>query len=145
MFRVSAGVKLMRKILLGSLIGAGGLIAASSGAWAFSEVDTAPSVPGIAVSEAPSELNASEGTQVEERLPALQLIDPTAASAEGEGTVLSIPGIGRIGTLPKFDFGLELLYGAPDGTRLDFEDRPATTGEPSDDDVIIRGTIKHRF
>ncbi len=145
MFRVPAGVKLMRQIILGSLIGACGLIAASSGAWAFSEVDTAPSVPGIAVSETPAELRAPDGTQVEERLPALRMIDPTATSPENEGTVLSIPGIGRIGTLPKFDFGLELLYGAPEGSQLDLKDKPATTGEPSNNDVIIRGTIKHRF
>lgn len=135
----------MRKTLLSLFTGACGLIVATSGASAFSEVDTAPSVPGIAVSEAPAELRAGEATHVKERLPALRMIDPTGGTADDEGTVLSIPGIGRIGTLPKFDFGLELLYGAPEGTRLDFENKPAGTGERTDEDVVIRGTIKHRF
>jgi len=135
----------MRKIFLSLLTGACGLVVAASGASAFSEVDTAPSVPGIAVTEAPAEMRAGTGTRVDDRLPALRMIDPTASAAEDDGMVLSIPGIGRIGTLPKFDFGLELLYSAPEGTRLDFEDKPTGTAPPGEDDVIIRGTIKHRF
>jgi hypothetical protein len=50
-----------------------------------------------------------------------------------------IPGFGKVGVLPKLDFGLELLYGATDTTR----GRPDDKSEPSD--VQIRGTIKHRF
>ncbi len=135
----------MRKIFLSLLTGVCGLVVAAGSASAFSEVDTAPSVPGIAVTEAPAELRSGAGTRVEDRLPALRMIDPTAGTSDDEGTVLSIPGIGRIGTLPKFDFGLELLYSAPEGTRLDFENKATGTVEPSEDDVIIRGTIKHRF
>jgi hypothetical protein len=54
------------------------------------------------------------------------------------GTEVRIPGLGKVGVLPKLDFGLELLYGAnePKGT---FEDKT------SPDDVQLRGTIKHRF
>jgi hypothetical protein len=54
------------------------------------------------------------------------------------GTEVRIPGLGKVGVLPKLDFGLELLYGAnePKGT---FEDKT----DP--DDVQLRGTIKHRF
>jgi hypothetical protein len=135
----------MRQIFLSLFTGVCGLVIAASGASAFSEVDTAPSVPGIAVTEAPAELREGAGTRVDDRLPALRMIDPSASSADNGGTVLSIPGIGRIGTLPKFDFGLELLYGAPDGTRLELEDKPAGVGQATEDDVIIRGTIKHRF
>jgi hypothetical protein len=51
--------------------------------------------------------------------------------------------------LPKFDFGLELLYGAPDETKFEMRDvqtaPDANTGEAQQDDVIIRGTLKHRF
>jgi hypothetical protein len=56
----------------------------------------------------------------------------------GQGTEVRIPGFGKVGVLPKLDFGLELLYGATD-TR----GRPDDKSEPSD--VQIRGTIKHRF
>jgi hypothetical protein len=54
------------------------------------------------------------------------------------GTEVRIPGLGKVGVLPKLDFGLELLYGANEqkGT---FEDKT------NPDDVQLRGTIKHRF
>jgi hypothetical protein len=54
------------------------------------------------------------------------------------GTEIRIPGLGTVGVLPKLDFGLELLYGAsdPKGMPPDRNDQ---------DDVQIRGTIKHRF
>ena len=50
---------------------------------------------------------------------------------------IRVPGLGPVGVLPKLDFGLELLYGAsePKGP-------PDRTDQ---DDVQIRGTIKHRF
>ena len=53
-----------------------------------------------------------------------------------------LPGFGKIGVLPKLDFGLELLYGeTPPAARAEgFADRDT---EP--DDVTIRGTFKHRF
>jgi hypothetical protein len=56
----------------------------------------------------------------------------------GPGTEVRIPGLGKVGVLPKLDFGLELLYGANEqkGT---FEDKA------NPDDVQLRGTIKHRF
>ena len=61
-----------------------------------------------------------------------------------KGTEVRIPGLGKLGVLPKMDFGLELLYGATDS--------PANAGESaepplsySDDDLQIRGTVKHRF
>jgi hypothetical protein len=55
------------------------------------------------------------------------------------GTELSIPGIGSVGTLPKLDFGLDLLYGA--GSDPVQERAP----ENEKGDVTIKGTIKHRF
>ena len=53
------------------------------------------------------------------------------------GTEVRIPGLGSVGVIPKFDFGLELLYGA------DQKGLPQDKTNP--DDVQIRGTIKHRF
>ena len=59
------------------------------------------------------------------------------ASAKTRGPEIRIPGLGAIGTLPKLDFGLELLYGATErGVRED-------KNEPGD--VQIRGTLKYRF
>lgn len=56
------------------------------------------------------------------------------------GTEIRIPGLGPIGSLPKFDFGLELLYGAtePRGIREDLN-----KSDPGE--VQIRGTIKYKF
>jgi hypothetical protein len=62
----------------------------------------------------------------------------TAPDLQLNGTEVRIPGLGKVGVLPKLDFGLELLYGANEqkGT---FEDKS------NPDDVQLRGTIKHRF
>jgi len=66
--------------------------------------------------------------------------DPLALNGKTGGTELSIPGIGSVGTLPKLDFGLELLYGSksvPDASQLD-QPRP-------DGDMQIKGTLSHKF
>ncbi len=63
-----------------------------------------------------------------------------AAKADS-GTEIRIPGLGKLGTLPKMDFGLELLYGA---TETEKAQEPAKIEEdPSD--LTIRGSVKHRF
>ena len=62
---------------------------------------------------------------------------PELSLGQGTGTEVRIPGFGKVGVLPKLDFGLELLYGATEQKGV--PDKP----EPSD--VQIRGTIKHRF
>ena len=56
------------------------------------------------------------------------------------GTEIRIPGLGPIGSLPKFDFGLELLYGAsePRGVREELN-------KTDQGDLQIRGTIKYKF
>lgn len=54
------------------------------------------------------------------------------------GTEVRIPGLGKLGVFPKLDFGLELLYGGR-------EDRATDRGRAENDDVQIRGSIKHRF
>ncbi len=55
-------------------------------------------------------------------------------------TEIRIPGLGQIGSLPKFDFGLELLYGAsePRGIREELT-------KPDQGDLQIRGTLKYKF
>ncbi len=52
------------------------------------------------------------------------------------GIEVRIPGIGHLGTLPKLDFGLELIYGA--------EEKKDDTQEDVDD-LSIHTTVKHRF
>lgn len=66
----------------------------------------------------------------------------TNAVKSATGTEVRIPGLGRLGVLPKMDFGLELLYGASEQSKP--VDQPRA-GEPTDDDLTIRGTVKHRF
>ena len=69
----------------------------------------------------------------------LSLKMPEVSIGKGTGTEVRIPGIGKVGVLPKLDFGLELLYGATETKGV-----PEERTEPPAD-VQIRGTIKHRF
>lgn len=57
---------------------------------------------------------------------------------EDKGTEINIPGLGSIGVLPKMDFGLELLYGPS-------QPNPGVDDPGKSDDILIRGTIKHKF
>jgi len=54
------------------------------------------------------------------------------------GTEVRIPGLGKLGVLPKMDFGLELLYGANDSKQPEPVEPPA-------EDLTIRGSVKHNF
>ncbi len=70
-------------------------------------------------------------------------VQSAAPSARSEtGTEIRIPGLGKLGTLPKMDFGLELLYGA---TETDKPQEPSKIegGDPAD--LTIRGEVKHRW
>jgi len=85
------------------------------------------------------------GTQGLPGQPATPVVTPldtegTGVSIDQRGTEIRIPGLGKLGVLPKFDFGLDLLYGVN-------EPKPPVPNEPGpgSDDVQIRGTLKHRF
>jgi hypothetical protein len=72
--------------------------------------------------------------------PQADLNDPLSQLNQPKGTELNIPGIGSVGTLPKLDFGLELLYGpknGPDALQLDQHGQEG--------DVQIKGTFTHKF
>lgn len=74
--------------------------------------------------------------------PELDLKDTgTSVGQAPSGIEVRIPGLGRLGVLPKFDFGLELLYGV--------NEQKGSEGErwrnEQPDDVQIRGALKHRF
>jgi hypothetical protein len=69
----------------------------------------------------------------------LNLTVPGLSLGKSSGTEVKIPGIGTVGVLPKLDFGLELLYGA------NGNEAKVVPDEKENNDVQIRGTIKHRF
>lgn len=71
--------------------------------------------------------------------PAAAVRDAAPAAKNDTGTEIRIPGLGKLGTLPKMDFGLELLYGAAEG-------KPAQAPEIEENsDLTIRGSVKHKF
>jgi hypothetical protein len=63
---------------------------------------------------------------------------PKVEDSDGAGTEVRIPGLGKLGVLPKMDFGLELLYGAN-------ESKQPEPVEPPTEDLTVRGTLKHNF
>ena len=72
-------------------------------------------------------------------VPALGVQDTTQVRKPDAGTEIRIPGLGKVGTLPKLDFGLELLYGATESK----DPVPETLDE--NQDLTIRGSVKHKF
>lgn len=67
-------------------------------------------------------------------------IDPSPSASSGPD--IRIPGLGKLGVWPKLDFGLDVLYGGREGSKIETPD-PGRS-EPSDG-VQIRGHIKHRW
>jgi len=102
---------------------------AGHSAFAFQE-EKQGSAPPPAEAAAPAEPTPGDKAK---------LSGETAAKPE-TGTEIRIPGLGKLGVLPKMDFGLELLYGAAES---------APAGQPDgtvpEDDLTVRGSVKHRF
>ena len=73
------------------------------------------------------------------QMPQAQLNDPQPA--KNQGTEVIIPGFGSVGTLPKVDFGLELLYGPKNGQ----EGLPPLDQHGQEGEVQIRGSLTHKF
>ena len=75
-------------------------------------------------------------------VPAGEMDFSTPVPPTQSGAKVFLPGLGTLGVLPKLDFGLELLYGAaetPDKTPQ------ANDLIPGDEDLMIKGRVKHRF
>ena len=103
----------------------------SSAALAFQETQG-----GSASGQQPAAGVAAPGSQ------SLNLKDTGTSVAPPAGVEVRIPGLGKLGVLPKFDFGLELLYGVNEQKANDTERQ----GQPGlVDDVQIRGSLKHKF
>lgn len=71
--------------------------------------------------------------------PQFDLSDPLS-SPTPKGTEITIPGLGSLGTIPKLDFGLELLYGPKNGPEALQLDQHAQDG-----DMQIKGILSHKF
>jgi hypothetical protein len=133
-------------LTLGAIVISGALLPAAIGfgsAMAFTETTVQQS--GQQVPLTPKGTDQDKGGDLKPGLtgkpsaPDMALTTPSGAGKSIEGTEVKIPGIGTVGTLPKLDFGLELLYGANGEAPA-----PEKTA-PSNEDVLIKGTLKHRF
>lgn len=100
------------------------LIGVSTAAFAFQEQRAGTGSASVAEPAKPVELGSSGPTDLKPSV----------------GPDVRIPGLGKLGSLPKMDFGLELLYGAAEQKAPDQQPR-----EESRDDLMIRGTVKHNF
>ena len=63
------------------------------------------------------------------------------AAAGSKGLDVRIPGLGKLGVLPKLDFGLDILYGATETQRT----QPTPGPGVGEDGMTIQGRIKHKF
>lgn len=104
------------------------LMFVSSSTLAFQEQGGAPAAP--APTEAQPATPAPAGQD-------LNFSTPKPADANS-GTEVRIPGLGKLGVLPKMDFGLELLYGANEAKQQPEAQQPS-------EDLTIRGSLKHNF
>lgn len=78
--------------------------------------------------------------QAQPAAPPVGVQDASQARPQETGTEIRIPGLGKLGTLPKMDFGLELLYGAAETK----ESTPESNLDENQD-LTIRGSVKHKF
>lgn len=92
----------------------------------------------VAFQEQQGSQSAATGVATPEAKPAAAIGDATVLKPSS-GTEVRIPGLGKLGNLPKMDFGLELLYGASEQKPVDAPVRDER------DDLTIRGTVKHKF
>ena len=111
-----------------TLLVMGVVVGLSLPAYAFQEQTTAPVTPEQKAVAPVAEPAAPDAA-----------LAPATAPKAAEGTEVRIPGLGKLGVLPKMDFGLELLYGASEGKQ------PQAEPEDQPEDLTIRGTVKHNF
>lgn len=112
-------------------------LAAASPAAAFQEQQGAA---GAAAAQAPAPGIVIDNSK--SVAPASELEFGTTPPASDSGAKVFLPGLGTLGVLPKLDFGLELLYGA-----AETQDQAPQANEliPGDEDLMIKGRVKHRF
>ncbi len=123
----------LKKFVVTLGLWAGLALASAASATAFTETK----VPPPAGQSAPLNEGSQFRIETPEQGSGLSILSP--GDANSRETELSIPGVGSIGKLPKLDFGLELLYGSGSGQGAE------SPLENKDDDVLIKGKIRHRF
>lgn len=110
------------------------LLMGSGAAFAFKEVAPPKAQTETQIPSVTGQDNSGDKGKKAELDAPVSSIKP---SKKKEGIELVIPGIGKLGTLPKLDFGLELLYGA--------SEEQAEEEEFDTDGVTIKGSVKHKF
>jgi hypothetical protein len=75
----------------------------------------------------------------------IKYVDPFKDATSSKGTEVTIPGVGSVGTLPKLDFGLELLYGPQNGPADTQPGGMQLDQRAQENDVQIKGSLKHKF
>ncbi|MGO8954422.1 MAG: hypothetical protein ACLPWS_15035 [Rhodomicrobium sp.] len=118
------------------------LVLQVTGAMAFSTEPVAP--PQTSTQSSPLS-PFGQPLAVPGKTPEASIADPLALTGKSSGTEVTIPGIGSVGTLPKLDFGLELLYGPkgyPDTLQLD---QHSLDQHAPDEGMQIKGTLSHKF
>lgn len=106
-----------------------------AGAAAFSPEPAAP--PSLSMQANPPSQFLQPG--IPSTMPQFDLNDPSAGG-KSNGTEITIPGLGTLGSIPKLEFGLELLYGPKNGSEALQLDQHAPDG-----DMQIKGSLTHRF
>jgi len=122
----------MRNMLLA--LAAATLLSSAAGAFQEQQKNTGP----VAAPVAP--VAPVQGTTPSGK-PELKLDIPDVTGGKS-GTEIRIPGLGKLGVIPKMDFGLELLYGGNEKSRAAPE---VDTSDSKDGELAIRGSIRHRF
>ncbi|MEW5962716.1 MAG: hypothetical protein AB1749_04065 [Pseudomonadota bacterium] len=112
-----------------------------SAIWGLAVALALASTAAVAFQEQKTGTMAPQGGDAIKVAPEPELGLSTTAPKSSAGTEVRIPGLGKLGVLPKMDFGLELLYGAADQKQAD----PLPRDDAPTDDLTIRGTVKHRF
>jgi hypothetical protein len=111
------------------------LALASAGALAFEETTA-----GVSPDRQQSAVSPNRRVDVKPPLNLNGTGTSLDTSPPAAGTEVRIPGLGKLGVIPKLDFGLELLYGGREERAPEPDRNRAET-----DDVHIRGSIRHRF
>ncbi|MGE3876640.1 MAG: hypothetical protein AB7F74_27100 [Parvibaculaceae bacterium] len=130
----------MRIDMRNIIIALAGATLLSSGAAAFQVQEKSVAPAGQAAPAAPVAPGPVITTPAGK--PELKLDLPEGGGSGATGTEIRIPGLGKLGVIPKMDFGLELLYGANEKGRAEPE---VNTNDSKDGELAIRGSIRHRF
>jgi len=137
----------MYKLLKLSIISLGLVAVWSTGGGAFQLFGEA-STRAVAVEKSPGGPLANIGDEGDTGSTQLDLSDKSHPDVGAAGSRdIWIPGLGVVGKMPDFDFGLEMLYGD------NGDDAPGGAGNSPEildmdqnrDDFSIKGTVKRKF